>query len=164
MSTLPLPAGLFPIGASTPRRQIIGAVIAGVAPIVVFSIYGVLINRTESIPLLLMFLLIPAIGIPVWIKMNSWAVVNDVNHTISVNGGEFRNMQELKYLDTSVFRGVCTLTIGYSKERSDRFFAHANGIGNTKKSERQNMRLVIPYSGLTPEEKDTAIRFINDHF
>lgn len=86
--------------------------------------------------------------IPALIWSNTYAVLDTVNWRISMNGGEFRLIGHITFASIFFFRGVSTLTIGFSKERSQRVAVSGNTPFGAPRVEREWVRYILPYTGL----------------
>ena len=129
----------------------------GLAALLILVFGGIALtgNHPEQAPLLRLFLLLPAIVIPATIALNQYAEVDTATWLVRVNGGEPRPLAQLTHCTVNVFRGVCTLTIGYSDHRRDRFSVSSNTPFGSPRVERDWMRYLLPYTGLPRDPAST---------
>lgn len=123
--------------------------------ILVFGTMALVGKHPEQAPLVLMFLLLPAAVIPATVALNQYAEIDTATWLVRVNGGEPRPLAHLTHCTVNVFRGVCTLAIGYSDSRRDRFTVSSSTPFGSPRSERDWMRYLLPYTGL-PRDPDST--------
>lgn len=143
-------------GRRFPARAVWGSVIISAALIVGFGAFAILGNHPEQAPLVLVFLLLPAVVIPASIALNQYAELDTVNWTIRINNGPPRPLADLTHCTVGIFRGVCTLAIGYSEKRSERFVVSSNSPFASPRIERDWTRYLLPLTGL-PREPGTQV-------
>lgn len=150
------PSPLILFGRPTPWRGIWGSVIMAAALIIGVGTFGLLGSHPELTPMVLMFLLLPAIAIPLLIAVNRYAVVDRRTWLVSVNGGQPRPLADLRYCRFGTFRGVSTIELGYSNLRKDRFIVSSHSPFASPRIERDWVRYLLPYTGL-PRSADGSL-------
>ena len=90
--------------------------------------------------------ILSAIAIPARAASNTWAVVDTTQWLISINGGAFRPLAEIRYAYTMTFRGVSTLTLGFSDR--EKFALSAFTPWFSKKADREFVKYLLPYTGI----------------
>lgn len=139
---------LIPFGRPRPWRGIWASVIIALALIVGFGIFSLQSAHPELTPMVLMFLLLPAVTIPLLIGFNQYAVVDRRTWLVSINGGEQRPLSHLTHCRVNTFRGVASIELGYSDRRRDRFMVSSHSPFTSPRIEREWVRYLLPYTGL----------------
>lgn len=137
------------VGTPFPGRQIRNILLITVGVIAVVAVVALLGRNPAGAWFALLFLLIPAISIPVWLRLNSWAVINEANWTISINGSTFRPLTDITYGATQYFRGVSTVMLGFDQKHAVSVSAFSPTA--TPKSERAIIKHVLPFTGIPAE-------------
>lgn len=135
-------------GRPTPWRGIWSSVILALALMIGFGIFGLQSVHPELTPMVLMFLLLPAVAIPLLVGLNQYAVVDQRTWLVSVNGGPPRPLSHLTHCRVNTFRGVNTIELGYSDHRKDRFIVSSFSPFASPHIEREWVRYLLPYTGL----------------
>lgn len=135
------------LGRPTPWRGIIVSLIMGVGMTVVGTVFALFSSHPENTPLLLMFLLIPAIVIPLLIALNQYAEFDPQTGLISINGAAPVPLARIDRVRTMTHRGVSSIDLGVGPTRKERFMV-ANGPFGSPRVERDWVRHLLPYTGL----------------
>ena len=135
-------------GRRTPWRGIWGSVIMGFTLSIGLGLISLRSPHPELAPMLLMFLLIPAITIPLLIAFNRYAVVDRRTWPVSINGGPPRPLSHLTHCRIRTFRGVNTIELGYTDRLKDRFIVSSFSPFASPRIERDWVRYLLPYTGL----------------
>lgn len=143
------------IGHRTPTRTIWSSCTITAVLIAVFGTQALLGAHPQQAPLVLMFLLLPAIAIPAVIALNTSAEINTGTWLVSINGGTPRPLAELRYCTVNVFRGVCTLSIGFGPSRRERVMVSSHTPFGSPLVERDWIRYLLPYTGLPRDPNST---------
>ncbi|WP_157439027.1 hypothetical protein [Agreia sp. Leaf244] len=141
------PDPLVRFGRPTPWRGMVVSLVLGIGATLVGTVFGLLSAHPEHTPLMLMFLLIPAIVIPLLIGLNQYAEFDQRSGLIRINGGEAQPLSSIVLARTMIFRGVSTLDLGTGPGRRERFIV-ANGPFGSPRVERDWVRHLLPYTGL----------------
>lgn len=100
-----------------------------------------------------MFLLIPAITIPLLLGLNQYAEFDPRTGLIRINGATPLPLSRIDRAITSTFRGVSVLDLGTGPSRKERFTV-ANGPFGNSRFERDWARHLLPYTGLPRQTVD----------
>lgn len=150
------------LGRPTPWRGIIVSLSIGVGMTLIGSAFALFSSHPENTPLLLMFLLIPAIVIPLLIVLNQYAEFDPQTGLISINGAPPVPLGRIDRARTMTFRGVSTLDLGVGPTRKERFIV-ANGPFGSPRIERDWVRHLLPYTGLPRRGQMLANAFSTRH-
>lgn len=148
-------------GRPTPWRGIWASVIIAAVLILVFGTISLRSAHPELTPMILMFLLLPAVTIPLLIGLNQYAVVDRRTWLVSINGGQPRPLSHLTHCRVNTFRGVKTIEIGYSDRRKDRFIVSSQSPFASPRIERDWVRYLLPYTGL-PRDPSSRLDTVLD--
>lgn len=135
------------LGRPTPWRGIITSLVMGVGATAIGMMFALFSSHPEHAPLLLMFLLIPAIVIPCLIGLNQYAEFDPQTGLISINGAAPVPLARIDRARTRTFRGVSSIDLGVGPTRKQRFMV-ANGPFGSPRVERDWVRHLLPYTGL----------------
>lgn len=135
-------------GRPTPWRGIWASVIIALLLIVGFGAFSLQSAHPELTPMVLMFLLLPAVTIPLLIGLNQYAVVDRRTWLVSINGGQPRPLSHLTHCRVNTFRGVNTIELGYTDRRKDRFIVSSHSPFASPRIERDWVRHLLPHTGL----------------
>ena len=136
------------IGRRVPYSAILSSISIAAVLMVGFGVPALAGKHPEHAPLLLLFLLIPVIVAATMIPLNQYAEIDPTTWLVRVNGGEPRPLAHLTHCTVNEFRGVRTLTIGYSDRRRDRFAVSSHTPFGSPRVERDWIRYLLPYTGL----------------
>lgn len=135
------------LGRPTPWRGINASLILGVGSTLIGTVFALVGPHPELTWLMLMFLLIPAVVIPLLIMLNQYAEFDPRTGLIRINGATPVPLSHITRARTMVFRGVSTLDLGTGPSRKERFIV-ANGLFGSPRIERDWVRYLLPYTGL----------------
>ncbi|MHC9044330.1 hypothetical protein ACYX8G_07110 [Microbacterium saperdae] len=135
------------LGRPTPWRGIITSLVMGAGATVIGMLLALFSSHPENAPLLLLFLLLPAIVIPCLIALNQYAEFDPQTGLISVNGTAPVPLSRIDRARTRTFRGVSSIDLGTGPTRKERFMV-ANGPFGSPRVERDWVRHLLPYTGL----------------
>lgn len=153
---------LVRFGRPTPWRGIIASLIMGVGVTLIGSVFAIVSPHPEHTPLMLMFLLIPALAIPLLIAFNQYAEFDQRTGLVSINGAAPVPLGHITRARTRVFRGVSNLDLGTGPGRKERFIV-ANGPFGSPRVERDWIRHLLPYTGLPRQGYPPPVTFGTVH-
>lgn len=139
---------LVRFGRRVPVRSIVSSFIVAGALMVIVGGVIVMAGHAALWPFVLCFLLIPAITVPALMLLNTYAEFDPATGMISVNGRQATPLAALTWCNSSTFRGVNTLTIGYGPGRRDTFGVSSQTPFGSPRIERDWMRFILPFTAL----------------
>jgi len=134
-------------GRPTPWWGIITSLTIGVGSTLIGLVLAFLSPHPENAPVLLLFLLIPAVVASLLIGLNQYAEFNPQTGLISINGAAAVPLARIDRARTRTFRGVSSIDFGIGPTRKERFMV-ANGPFGSPREERDWVRRLLPYTGL----------------
>ena len=145
------------IGRRVPYRAILMSLGIAAVLMVWFGYAALTGDHPQQTPFILMFLLFPLGVAATMIPLNQYAEIDPTTWLVRVNGGEPHPLAHLTHCTVNEFRGVRTLTIGYSDRRRDRFAVSSHTPFGSPRVERDWIRYLLPYTGL-PRDPTSRLR------
>ena len=136
------------IGRRVPLPGILFCLGLAAALMLATAIVMVAAGRPEQLPIVLAFLLIPAIGVPPLVLLNTFAEYDQATGLISINGRPGIPLAAITYGGVSTAQGVASLTLGTGPARRDRFTVSSRTLLSSPRRERDWVRSILPSTGL----------------
>jgi hypothetical protein len=151
-------------GRPMPWRGIIMGLIFGVGMTLVGAVFSLLSSHPENTPLMLMFLIIPAVTTPVLIVFNQYAEFDERTGLIRINGAAPVPLTHIVWARAMTNQwSFSILELGTGPRRSERFVV-SNGPFGSPRSEREWIRHLLPYTGLPRDGAPPQVLPVSRHW